>query len=78
MSRFTDNGDDTILDNQTGLTWFKKDSRQIVGKWLHLEKAQKFAKEQNAANFGGFNDWRIPKLEDVKTIFDKRNKVLTK
>ena len=71
MSRFTDNGEDTILDTQTGLTWFKKDSRQIVGKWLHLEKAQKFAEEQNAANFGGFNDWRIPKLEDVKTIFDK-------
>ena len=71
MSRFTDNGDDTILDTQTGLTWFKKDSLQIVGKWLNLEKAQKFAEEQNTANFGGFNDWRIPKLEDVKTIFDK-------
>ena len=71
MSRFTDNGDGTILDTKTGLTWFKKDSRQIVGKWLHLEKAQKFADEQNASNFGGFNDWRIPKLEDVKTIFDK-------
>ena len=71
MSRFTDNGNDTILDTQTGLIWFKKDYRQIVGKWLHLEKAQKFAEEQNAANFGGFNDWRIPKLEDVKTIFDK-------
>ena len=71
MSRFTDNGNDTILDNQTGLTWFKKDSRQMVGKWLHLEKAMKFAEEQNAASFGGFSDWRIPKLEDVKTIFDK-------
>ena len=71
MSRFTDNGNETILDNQTGLTWFKKDSRQIMGKWLHLEKAMKFAEEQNASSFGGFSDWRIPKLEDVKTIFDK-------
>ena len=71
MSRFIDNGNDTILDNQTGLTWLKKDSRQMIGKWLHLEKAMKFAEEQNSASFGGFSDWRIPKLEDVKTIFDK-------
>ena len=71
MYRFTDNANDTIFDNQTGLTWFKNDSRQVMGKWLHLEKAMKFAEEQNAASFGGFSDWRIPKLEDVKTIFDK-------
>ena len=71
MSRFTDNGNDTILDNQTGLTWLKKDSRQMLGKWLHLEKAMKFAEEQNTTSFGGFSDWRIPKLEDIKTIFDK-------
>ena len=43
----------------------------MLGKWIHLEKAMKCAEEQNAANFGGFEDWRIPKLEDIKTIFDK-------
>jgi hypothetical protein len=71
MSRFIDNGNDTITDNQTGLTWFKKDSRQLIGKWIHLEKAIKFAEEKNTESFAGFNDWRVPKLEDVKTIFDK-------
>ena len=71
MSRFIDNGNDTVSDTQTELTWFKKDSRQVLGKWIHLEKAMKFAEEQNTANFGGFKDWRIPKLEDIKTIFDK-------
>ncbi len=71
MSRFIDNGNYTITDNQTGLTWFKKDSRQLMGKWIHLEKAIKFADEKNTENFGGFNDWRVPKLEDIKTIFDK-------
>nr|MBC8285104.1 DUF1566 domain-containing protein [Nitrospinota bacterium] len=71
MSRFTDNGNDTISDSQTELIWFKKDSRQFTGKCLHLEKSMKFAEEQHAANFGGFNDWRVPKLEDVKIIFDK-------
>mgnify|MGYP003988830939 FL=1 len=71
MSRFIDNGNDTVSDTQTELTWFKKDSRQVLGKWIHLEKAMKFAEEQNTANFGGFKDWRIPKMEDIKTIFDK-------
>ena len=71
MSRFIDNGNDTITDSKTSLTWFKKDSRQIMGKWIHLEKAIKFAAEKNTEKFGGFNDWRVPKLEDIKTIFDK-------
>jgi len=71
MSRFADNANETITDTETGLTWAKKDSRQITGKWMHLEKAKKFTEEQNAAKFGGYEDWRIPKLEDVKTIFDK-------
>ncbi len=71
MSRFIDNDNDTITDTETGLTWCKKDSRQMTGRWIHLEKAQKFAEEQNACNFGGYGDWRVPKLEDIKTIFDK-------
>ena len=71
MSRFTDNGNDTITDNQTGLTWFKKDSRQLTGKWIHLEKAIKLAEEKNAEKFGDYDDWRVPSLEDMKTIFDK-------
>ena len=71
MSRFIDNGNDTITDSKTALTWLKKDSRQIMGKWIHLEKAIKFAAEKNTEKFGGFNDWRVPKLEDIKTIFDK-------
>jgi len=71
MSRFIENDNETITDTETGLTWLKKDSRQITGKWMHLEKSEMFAKEQNAAKFGGFEDWRVPKLEDIKTLFDK-------
>ncbi len=71
MSRFVDNENETITDLETGLTWFKKDSRQITGKWIDLEKSTNFAKDQNESNFGGFNDWRVPKMEDIKTIFDK-------
>ena len=71
MTRFTDNNNGTVTDTETDLTWFKKDSRQLTGKWMHLEKSQKLAVEQNNEVAGGFNDWRVPKLEDIKTIFDK-------
>ena len=71
MSRFNDNQDGTITDTETSLTWQKKDSRQLTGRWMHLEKSQKLATEQNEAKIGGFNDWRVPKLEDIKTIYDK-------
>ncbi len=71
MSRFNDSQDEVIIDNETGLFWHKKDSRQLTGKWLHLEKARKFSDEQNKAGFGGYNDWRVPTLDDVKTIYNK-------
>ena len=71
MSRFIDNQDGTITDSETNLTWLKKDSRQMTGRWMHLEKSWKFAEEQNAAKRGGFDDWRVPKMEDIKTIFDR-------
>lgn len=71
MSRFEDNQDGTITDTETDLTWFKKDSRQLTGRWMHLEKSWELVREHNKEKTGGFNDWRIPKLEDIKTIFDK-------
>ena len=87
MSRFIDNGNDTITDIKTGLTWFKKDSRQIMGKWIHLEKAIKFAAEKNTENSGvlttgGCQNWKILKpfltkvsaseiLEILKFIFPR-------
>ncbi len=69
--RFIDNGNETITDSQTGLTWLKKDSRQMIDKWIHLEKAQDWAQELNGSKFGGFDDWRVPQLKDIKTIFDR-------
>ena len=71
MSRFKDNQDGTISDTDTDLTWQKKDSRQLTSRWMHLEKSQKLANEHNEEKLGGFGDWRIPKLEDIKTIFNK-------
>lgn len=78
MSRYLDNGNDTITDTQTGLTWLKKDTRQMLGKWRNLLQCQAYAEELNAEKFGGFDDWRVCKLEDIKSIFDKSNSLKAK
>ena len=66
MSRFNDNQDGTITDIETALTWQKKDSRQLTGRWMHLEKSQKLAKEQNETSFSnrdfGKNEIHIHKI----------------
>jgi len=78
MSRFIDNGNDTVTDTQTGLTWLKKDTRQMLGKWRNLEQCQTYAEGLNAEKFGGFDDWRVCKLEDIKSIFDKSHSLKAK
>lgn len=78
MSRYLDNGNDTVTDTQTGLTWLKKDTRQMLGKWRNLLQCQAYAGELNAEKFGGFDDWRVCKLEDIKSIFDKSNSLKAK
>ena len=70
-SRFVDNGNDTITDTHTGLTWTKKDTRQMLGRWRNLEQCKEYAEKLNQEKFGGYDDWRVCKLEDIKTIFSK-------
>ena len=43
----------------------------MLGKWIHLEKANNWASELNSSKFAGFDDWRVPELKDIKTIFDR-------
>lgn len=70
-SRFVDNGNDTITDTKTGLTWMKKDTRQMLGRWRNLEQCKEYAEQLNQEKFGGYDDWRVCKMEDIKTIFSK-------
>ena len=69
--RFQDNNNETITDHETGLTWLKKDTRQMLGKWRNLEQCKQYAEELNSQSFGGHNDWRVCKLEDIKTLYDR-------
>ena len=69
MSRFTDNGDATILDNETGLVWAKEDSWPVAQDWLNFQESLQFVDDMNKKDYLGFHDWRIPEREEVEKIY---------
>jgi hypothetical protein len=72
--RFTDNGDETITDNLTGLTWTKDAGTPTVGTcsggiktW---QEALDYVACLNSNNYIGHNDWRLPNLNELESPID--------
>jgi hypothetical protein len=71
---YTDNGDGTVTDNQTGLTWEKKSDdgtihdKDDVYSWGDAFGV--FIAGLNTANFAGHNDWRLPNRYELESMFD--------
>jgi hypothetical protein len=80
-ARFTDNGDGTIKDNATGLVWTKCTMKTVsedplmdttanctdtkgTGTWENALKACE------NLNHGGRTDWRLPNINELKSIAD--------
>jgi hypothetical protein len=60
---FTDNGDGTVTDNNTGLIW------QVVPSDEHMsiEEAEQYCED---LELGGRTDWRLPTAEELFSISD--------
>jgi hypothetical protein len=71
---YTDNGDGTITDNQTGLTWEKKSDddsihdKDAVYTWDNAFSF--FIADLNTTNFAGHNDWRLPNETELQSLID--------
>ena len=78
MSQFIDNQDGTATDSQTGLVWSKEDSWQKDGKWVTWDEAMEFARYLIDLELGGRKDWRLPTIEEAKTLFDPVQKIQDK
>lgn len=63
---FTDNGNGTVTQG-TGLMWQKKDDNH-KRTW---EDAISYCK---GLSLGGYSDWRLPNIGELKSIIDTRNK----
>lgn len=70
---YTDNGDGTVTDNRTGLTWEKKTDANVNDNYT-WHSAFDYIAELNAMNggagFAGHNDWRLPNIKELLTIVD--------
>ncbi len=64
-SHFTDNGDGTVTDSRTGLTWAKE--TLAAGQIDHATAA----KACKALRLAGHKDWRLPTVEELFALADR-------
>lgn len=70
---YTDNGDGTITDENTGLMWEKlSDDASVHDKDTAMNWNGAFAKvaSLNAGSFAGHNDWRVPNVKELQSILN--------
>ena len=58
------NASDTVVDNDTGLMW--QDSSKIVKR--NWQDAKSYC---NNLSLGGYDDWRLPYIDELVSITDK-------
>lgn len=75
VGRFADNGDGTLTDTTRGLRWKRCSEGQswsnstCIGKAATYNWPQALALAQEA-RFAGFDDWRVPARDELKSILD--------
>ncbi|MDP5105682.1 MAG: DUF1566 domain-containing protein, partial [Polaribacter sp.] len=57
---YTDNNDNTITDNITGLMWQKD-----LGEKMTFDEA---VTKANSSTLGGFTDWRVPTIKELYSL----------
>jgi hypothetical protein len=62
----TINGDRVVVDHTTGLTWLQSGSKET----MDYEAAQKYIAKLNKQSFAGYNDWRLPTLEEAMSLME--------
>ncbi len=60
VPNYTDNGDGTVTDNNTGLMW-----QQDPGSKMSYDDAVSGA---NSVNLAGYDDWRLPTIKELYSL----------
>ena len=64
--RFTDNGNQTVTDNLTGLMWTK--NANLPNSTKTCQEALDYVASLNSTNYLGFNDWRLPNVNELESF----------
>ncbi|NUO81720.1 DUF1566 domain-containing protein [candidate division KSB1 bacterium] len=59
-----------VLDHATGLMWQQSGSPNAVT----YAAAESYVREKNNERFAGFNDWRLPTLEEAMSLMEREKK----
>ena len=74
--RYNDNGNGTVLDLTTGLTWMASPDAdgdgvlESPGDKLSWWDAMEFPNTLNEMNYGGYDDWRLPSIKELYSLID--------
>ena len=71
-ARFADGENDTVIDGARRLLWLKQDTWQMTGKWMNWVQARDYSEELNQKKYGGYQGWRLPTVQEAKSLFDKK------
>jgi len=73
-NNFIDNGNGTVTDLTTGLMWLQKtinadlNDKNNTYTW---EEALLWITQLNQDNYAGYNDWRLPNINELVSIFNR-------
>ncbi|KJU82959.1 protein containing DUF1566 [Candidatus Magnetobacterium bavaricum] len=70
--RFSDNGDQTVTDNLTGLVWAKDAGTPTLGSCtggvMTWQAALNYVACLNTASYLGHSDWRLPDVNELGSL----------
>jgi hypothetical protein len=75
-TRFADNGDGTVSDKSTGLTWMQCSYGQVgsgcagAASRYTWQEALTIPGQVNQSGFAGSNDWRLPNEKELLSIVE--------
>ncbi|MDM8543876.1 DUF1566 domain-containing protein [Desulfococcaceae bacterium HSG9] len=66
---FKDNGNGTVTDRKTGLMW----QQSGPDNYMNYEDAVDYVRQLNRKDLGGYNDWRLPTLEELASLLERQD-----
>jgi len=81
--RYADQGDGTVLDTKTSLHWMRFSLGQTWNGKVNLTEAKRYNWQEaldavdnfnHTGGFAGYQDWRVPTIDELKTLVERNKK----